>query len=109
MKLGLNGRFMYEMIIGALTLAAVFYLGSKGAVVLGALALTPFICKRELDEREMSIFYRTGNSTLALAIVTFVACHMAGFVPPADMAITMAASAVMVIHGLCGIILLRTQ
>lgn len=70
-------RFSYELIIGIIGLVAVFLLGNAGMAVLALLAAYPFFGKRNADEREIQLFYKTGNITAAFTLLACVVIYLA--------------------------------
>jgi len=70
-------RFWYQAITGLITLLLIILFGEKGGVVLAMLIFLPPILKwigvkKEWDERELQLFYKSNNYTLGSLIVFMV-------------------------------------
>lgn len=66
-------RYFYEAVVGALALTLVLLFGMKGLASLALLAFLPLYLRArsvQPDERELTLFYRTGNLTLGIIIVS---------------------------------------
>ncbi len=71
-------RFLYEAIVGFLTFVAILLFGEKGFAVFALLAILPVImrvAKVKADERELLLFYRAGNVTLAATMLAIILIH----------------------------------
>lgn len=67
-------KFILELIIGIILLAAVLIFGQKGMVVIVLLTIHPFIERqKKLDERESQLFNIIGNYTAAITLLASVA------------------------------------
>ncbi|MGE5353282.1 MAG: hypothetical protein ACM3P0_14465 [Acidobacteriota bacterium] len=66
-------RYFYEAIVGALAITLVLLFGMKGLASLALLAFLPLYIRArgvQPDERELTLFYRTGNLTLGIIILS---------------------------------------
>jgi hypothetical protein len=68
-------RFIIEILIGFFAFIFILLLGTKGYVFLALLAITPVymrLRKINTDEREYLLFYKAGNLSFGLTIVSLV-------------------------------------
>jgi hypothetical protein len=104
-------RFAYELAVGVITIGAIIVFGSKGQAAFALLAPLPIILrmlKVKPDERELALFYKSGNLTLALVIAALFFLGLTGmedFFIKNWMFIT--ASALLITHGLAGLIIFK--
>jgi hypothetical protein len=104
-------RFAYELAVGVITIGAIILFGSKGQAAFALLALLPLILrilKVKPDERELALFYKSGNLTLALLVSSLFFFGLTGledFFIKNWMFIT--ASALLIAHGLAGLIIFK--
>ncbi len=105
-------RFSYEMLVGLATLIAILLFGEKGFALFALLALLPIIMrtiKVKPDERELQLFYRSGNATLALTILSiFLIYQVSGWTVNGhvigDYWMPLSISAVLFSRGLVGLL-----
>ena len=104
-------RFAYELSVGLITLGAVLAFGTKGQAALALLAPLPLILRKlkvKPDERELGLFYKSGNLALGLLIASLFMFHFIGmedFFIRNWMFIT--ASALLITHGLAGLLVFK--
>ncbi len=72
----MNKRFIYELIVGILGIATTMVYGPRGLAVFALLAFLPLFRRKRPDEREIQLFYKTGNLTAALTLLAAVAVFM---------------------------------
>lgn len=66
-------RYFYEAVVGAVCITLILLIGTKGIASLALLAFLPlFIRVRRVkpDERDLSLFYKTGNLTLGIMLLS---------------------------------------
>ncbi|MGE5429911.1 MAG: hypothetical protein ACM3QX_02490 [Syntrophomonadaceae bacterium] len=66
-------RYFYEAVVGAICVTLVLLFGMKGLASLALLAFLPlYLRSRNFrpDERELSLFYKAGNLTLGIIIIS---------------------------------------
>lgn len=66
-------RYFYEAIVGAICITLVLLFGMKGLASLALLAFLPmYLRSRGLQpsQRELTLFYKTGNITLGIIIIS---------------------------------------
>ena len=68
-------RFIYELIVGAITLAAILVFANIGFAAFALLAGHPFIGKKKVDERESQLFNQVGNLTAAITLLACVVIY----------------------------------
>lgn len=104
-------RFAYELSVGVITLIAVILLGTKGQAALALLAPLPIILravKFKPDERELGLFYKSGNLTLILLIATLFILGLTGMTEFfIDNWMFITASALLITHGLAGLVIFK--
>ncbi len=61
-------RFLFEVLLGIIMLVAVILFGKVGMVALSLMVFLMLFGKKKPDEREMILFYRTGNITAGVII-----------------------------------------
>lgn len=72
----MNKRFIFELIVGVTGFAAVILFGRAGISAFALFALLPLFRKKNPDEREIQLFYRTGNLTAALTLLAAVIFYL---------------------------------
>ncbi len=112
-------RFWYQGICGLLTILLVMFFGTKGGAALILFAFIPLIMrvmkvKKEWDERELQLFYKSNNYTLGLLIVFMVLINtFAGTVvnghPIGQHWLLLSIAGLGLIQGLSGIIVFKTN
>lgn len=108
-------RYLYEALVGALCLVLVLFLGARGLAALALLAPRPILMrliKPGLDERELSLFYKTGNFTLgAMVLVIVVINQLSGITVNGHQIGTnwggLIIAAFVFIHGIAGLIIYK--
>ncbi|MCU7492257.1 MAG: hypothetical protein HF300_08095 [Ignavibacteria bacterium] len=66
-------RYFYEAIVGAIAITLVLLFGMKGLASLALLAFLPLYLRArrvQPGERELTLFYKTGNLTLGIIIIS---------------------------------------
>ena len=111
-------RFWFESIIGIICLVCILVLGAKGASSLALFVLLPVIMRikktKSPDERELQLFYKTGNLTLFLSIIAIFVIHylkdtlINGHLIGANW-MTLAITSIVMAHGLSGLIIFKKQ
>jgi energy-converting hydrogenase Eha subunit A len=110
-------RFTYEAIIGMVSFLVVLFLGNVGGSILALIAFLPLITKIKnirLDEREMQLFYKVGNLTFGLTILALVGINYFGNYkingnPVGNSWLMLSLSGIMLMHGIAGLIVFKTQ
>jgi cytochrome c biogenesis protein CcdA len=104
-------RFSFELATGIITILALIIFGKQGQAAFALLALLPVILrikKYKPDERELALFYKAGNFSLLLIMASFFGLGFAGI---SDFFYNnwmfIAASALLIAHGIAGIIIFR--
>jgi hypothetical protein len=104
-------RFSYELAVGVITILSVIIFGEKGQAAFALLALLPVILriiKFKPDERELALFYKSGNLTVVLLVAALFGLSFFGleeFFMKNWMFIS--ASALLISHGLSGLIVFK--
>ena len=107
-------QFAFQITVGFLCVACVAMFGQPGFACLALYAFTPLFSGKAPDERELFLFYKTGNVTLGLMILLLVGVH---FLQNATFAglrvgdhwLVISANAMPVIQGLVGMSYLKTS
>lgn len=106
-------RYFYEAFVGAICITLILLVGTKGLAGLALLAFLPvFLRARRVrpDERDLSLFYKTGNLTLGIMLISvfliykFSSAGMHGHTLGENWVGLIAALAVL-FHGLAGLIM----
>lgn len=111
-------RFWFESIIGVICLVCILVFGAKGTASLALIALCPIIMRikkiKYPDEREIHLFYKSGNLTMGLTIIaiiiiyyfqdTIVNGHLI-----AENWMFLAITSIFFAHGLAGLIIFKTK
>ncbi len=109
-------RYLFGIIVGAITISAIILFGEKGVIALALLALRPMIMrwkKMKADERELSLFHKTNSITLGLVLLLIVVT----FLIYGDKIreyftsywVTLFAGAIVGIQGIVGFVLLKIK
>jgi hypothetical protein len=69
-------RFIYELLVGLVTIIAVFFFGNAGMAALSLLVAHPFIGKKKADEREHQLFNMVGSITAAVTLLACVVIYL---------------------------------
>lgn len=107
-------QFWCELTIGALGLAAMIAYGPRGMAVMALLALMPLVVRgQKADEREYYLFYKTGNYSMGLFIIAITIIHQIQLYTGSAMIeknwLSLCAASLMIIHGLTGILIFKTN
>lgn len=97
-------RFGLEIGIGLATLSAVLAVGEAGFAVSSLFAITAFLKRRKLDERETQLFHRA--NTLAFAAV-YLSMILVYFLFPAFNWLIALFCSFLFFHGLCNLLLYK--
>lgn len=102
-------RYIFEMAVGVVTLASVLLFGPVGYASFALMALLAFFSKKKPDERELQLFYKAGNMTMALMIISLVIIDQLknvsfGPVKVGDYWLSFAAAAFLISHGASGLV-----
>jgi hypothetical protein len=105
-------RFVYELIVGAIMLIAVFLFGTKGIAAMALLSAHPFIGKKKADERESQLFNKIGNYTagavlLACIIISYFSDSIVNGLVIGKNWFGLVLSAFLIAHGSLGLIITR--
>lgn len=104
----MNKRYIYEIVVGIITLASVLVFGSVGYASFSLLGGLAFIGNKKPDERELQLIYKTGNTTMALMIISLVLIDMLknftfGPIKVGDYWLSFSVAAFLVSHGITGL------
>ena len=104
----MNKRYMFEIGVGVITLASVLLFGPAGYASFALMAFMAFFGKKKPDERELQLFYKAGNLTIAPLILGLVLINMfqdSSFVPVriGDYWLNFAIAVFLISHGVCGL------
>ncbi len=110
-------RYYFEAIVGTFCFIAILIFGAVGGVSLSLLAFLPVIMwKKKVmpDERELQLFYKTGNLTWGLQFVVLTIIYFCESLNVnghliASSWLTLAIAAIIMIHGITGIIFLKAS
>jgi hypothetical protein len=102
-------RYVFEMVVGVITLASVLLFGPVGYASFSLMALLAFFSKKKPDERELQLFYKAGNLTMGLMIISLVIIDQLknatfGPVKVGDYWLSFATAAFLVSHGASGLV-----
>jgi predicted lysophospholipase L1 biosynthesis ABC-type transport system permease subunit len=106
-------RFAFQVFLGFFCFICVVSFGQIGFVSFSLYALLALF-RNQPDERELQIFYKTGNATMGLMILVLVAVHflqdqtIANF-RVGDHWLVITANVVPIIQGCVGIYLLKVS
>lgn len=65
-------RFIYTLIIGVIVWVSILIFGKVGSSSLALMAILPFIKKKQYDERDFQLFYKTNSLSFAIMILIMV-------------------------------------
>jgi hypothetical protein len=111
-------RFWFASIFGFIFLVSILLFGAKGAISFVLLPLCPLIMRikkiKYPDERELHLFYKTGNLTLGLAIIAIIIIHhfqdaLVNGHLIGDNWMYLTIISIFFAHGLAGLIIFKTQ
>jgi hypothetical protein len=110
-------RYYFEAIVGTLCFISILLFGAAGGASLSFLAFLPVIMwkiKVRPDERELQLFYKTGNLTWGLQFVVLTIIYLLGNFNVnghiiASNWFTLAIAAIIMVHGITGIIFLKAS
>ncbi|MDD8027561.1 MAG: hypothetical protein PHI34_13745 [Acidobacteriota bacterium] len=97
-------RFWLEIGTGLATLLAVLIIGEAGFAVSSLFAITAFLKRRKLDERETQLFHRANTLTLGLVYLSMFPVYF--FFPAFNWLIALFCS-FLFFHGLCNLLLYK--
>jgi len=108
-------RYYFEAIVGILCFILILLFGAVGGVLLSLLAFLPVIIwktKVRPDERELQLFYKTGNLTwglqfVILTIIYFITDKTVNGHLILDSWLTLSISSIIMVHGIAGLIFLK--
>ncbi len=101
-RTNLIARFIVELVIGIIIFSSVLIFKDKGIISATLITVLIFFRKKNLDEREYQLFYKTGHFPLfILYIIMFVVFY---FMPKANY-IAILAAALLFSQGLAGLII----
>lgn len=108
-------RYYYELIVGALAVIAILFLGNLGNttfVLAVALPIIMRIKKTKIDEREFYVFYKAANLTMGLLLFCMLLINLFenltinGHLIGANW-LSLSVASLFVSHGLSGLIMNR--
>jgi len=105
-------RFVFQIFLGFFCFSCVFLFGQIGFASFALYALLAFFWRYKPDERELLLFYKTGNTTMGLMVLCLVAIHflqdqtISGF-RVGDNWLIISANAIPIIQGLVGLYFFR--
>lgn len=108
-------RFLFESIIGAICLLAVLFFGTVGFIAFALLALLPMVARNyQPDERELQLFYKTGNLTMGLSMVGIYLVYLFSGISINGHLIgnnwmPLCITTLILIHGISGLVLFRSE
>ncbi len=111
-------RFIYEGAVGALTLIMIAVFGAQGGAVIALYALLPIIMKfaktQKPDERELQLFYITGNYSMGITFVILVAVYFLARLPAFSALVStnwlsISVSAILLAHSVIGLVTFRKE
>jgi hypothetical protein len=105
-------RFILELLIGLITFIFILLLGAKGYVFLALLVIIPFymrLRKIRIDEREYLLFYKAGNLSFGLTIISLVLIDYFSYVYVnsnliGDHWMPLSIASILFMHGLAGLL-----
>mgnify|MGYP001577570574 CR=1 FL=1 len=110
-------RYYFEAIVGTFCFILILLFGAVGGASLSLLAFLPVIIWKirvRPDERELQLFYKTGNLTyglqfVALTIIYFITDKTVNGHLILDSWLTLSISSIIMVHGIAGLIFLKTS
>ena len=108
--------FSFEFAVGLLCIIATLFLGQAGMAVFALYALLPLVARKFRpagpDERELQLFYRTGNITMALIVVAILCIYFASGININGNLVGehwhfLSIASVLFLHGLSGLLVFR--
>ena len=105
----MSKRYVFEIVIGVVTLVSVLLFGPVGYASFSLMAFMVFFTKKKPDERELHLFYKAGNLTMGLMIVSLVLIDqlknaMFGPVKVGDYWLSFAITSFLISHGASGLV-----
>ncbi|MBU0711430.1 hypothetical protein KJ762_02795 [bacterium] len=109
-------RFWFESIVGLFCIICMLLFGQAGAASFALFALLPVIMRiRKMtkpDERELQLFYKAGNLSIALVIITiYLISHFSGVAinghAIGDNWMFLSITSILMFHGIAGLIVFR--
>lgn len=106
-------RYLFQIGLGIFCFACVLMFGQKGFASFAFYALLALFGRQKPDERELYLFYKTGNATMGLMILVMVVVHflqnqvISGF-RIGDNWMVICATAMPLIQGIVGVYLLKS-
>ena len=110
-------RYWFEATVGTLCFILILLFGAVGGASLSLLALLPIIIWRirvRPDERELQLFYKTGNLAwglqfIILTIIYFISDKTVNGNLILDSWLTLSISSIIMVHGIAGLIFLKSS
>jgi hypothetical protein len=111
-------RFVYEGAVGFLTLLLVLLLGEKGGAAFVLYAFLPLVMRtvkrRKPDERELHLFYRTGNISMGMTFVILVVVYFLARVQSLSALIAanwlfLTVAAILLVHSVVGLVVFHSD
>lgn len=109
----MTARFWFESIVGLICMIGILLFGKAGFVCFVLFALLPLVtrlCKgNKPDERELQLFYKAGNLSLALTIIVILLISRLSNVVINDHSIgdnwmLLSVTSIIMFHGIAGLI-----
>ncbi|MFA5806046.1 MAG: hypothetical protein WC879_15520 [Melioribacteraceae bacterium] len=110
-------RYYFETVVGTSCFILILLFGAVGGVSLSLLAFLPVIIWKLRvmpDERELQLFYKTGNLAgglqfIILTIIYLIADKTVNGHLILDSWLTLSISSIIMVHGIAGLIFLKTN
>jgi hypothetical protein len=110
-------RYYFEAIVGMFCFILILFFGTVGGASLAFLAFLPVIIWRykvKPDERELQLFYKSGNLAYGLQFVVlttiyFIADKTVNGNLILDSWLTLSMSSIIMVHGIAGLFFLKAS
>ena len=108
----MNKRYTFELVVGIITLVSVLLFGQAGYASFALMVFLPLFSKNKPDERELQLFYKSGNITLVFLILSMVAIDQLktltfGGIVVGDYWLNFSIAAFLISHGASGLVVGR--
>ena len=111
-------RFWFESIVGLLCIICMLVFGQAGAASFALFALLPIIMRvrkfKKPDEREVYLFFKAGNLSLALGIIAiYLISRLSGVIinghTIGDNWMFLSITSILMFHGIAGLVVFKKE
>lgn len=110
-------RFVFEVTVGLVGMISVLLFGMPGMATLALFAFFPLVVRKSMgrgpDERELQLFYRTGNITFGLIFIALPVIYFASNISIngnliGDSWYALSIASIFLLHGITGLLIFRS-